>query len=107
MPGMVSDVSATLVATTHSLVPGGGALNTYKKEMGMWNALPTMEKRQAVNSDGLQRDDNAYGIAGETQEQDQRLNSVSSSRGLYPTQLIPQKHPQGFQVEQTPVLSCI
>lgn len=35
MPGMVSDVSATLVATTHSLVPGGGALNTYKKEMGM------------------------------------------------------------------------
>lgn len=82
MPGMVSDVSATLVATTHNLVPGGGALNTYKKQMGMWNALPTTAKRQAVNLDGLQRDDKAYGIAGETPEWNQRLNSFSPALEL-------------------------
>lgn len=32
MLGMVSDVSATLVATTHSLQPSGGGAKTYRKE---------------------------------------------------------------------------
>lgn len=49
--------------------------------------LQQQKKRQTVKSDGLQRDDNAYGTAGKTQEWDQRCNplclqlwsSVSSS----------------------------
>jgi hypothetical protein len=32
MPGIVRDVSATLVATTHSLDPSGGGLKTWDRE---------------------------------------------------------------------------
>lgn len=37
-------------------------------QMDKGQTLPTAEKRQAGGLDGLQRDDNAYGIAGGTQE---------------------------------------
>lgn len=48
MLGMVSDVSATLVATTHSLQPSGGGAKTYREE-GKINTCIHVSLKQYVH----------------------------------------------------------
>lgn len=91
MPGIVSDVSAMLVATTQSLVPGGGGLNTCNKRMVVWNVLPIREKRQAVSSCGLQEITMHMALQVKPKSKTTDLLFASSSGALHPAQLIPQR----------------